>query len=97
MSTGDKDNHNGSNIGGGFQPPPGNPSTIIFGTQATPKYFQSVPTPKTTSVSPYGNFLGILTRDQKLLWRKMVKPSDDHVLLDMNVTNRRAIVNLFQD
>ncbi len=27
----------------------------------------------------------------------MVKPSNDHVLLDMNVTNSRAIVNLFQD
>jgi hypothetical protein len=27
----------------------------------------------------------------------MVKPSEDHVLLDMNVTNSRAIINLFQD
>jgi hypothetical protein len=60
-------------------------------------YFQSVPTPKTTTVSPYGNFLDISTRDQKLLWREMVKPSNDHVLFDMNVTNSRAIVNLFQD
>jgi hypothetical protein len=27
----------------------------------------------------------------------MVKPSDDHVLLDMNIINSRAIVDLFQD
>jgi hypothetical protein len=60
-------------------------------------YFQSVPTLKTATVSPYGNLLDISTRDQKLLWHKMVKPSDDHVLLDMNITNSRAIVDLFQD
>jgi hypothetical protein len=60
-------------------------------------YFQSIPTPKTATVSPYGNFLDISTRDQKLLWCKMVKPSNNHVFLDMNFTNSRVIVNLFQD
>jgi hypothetical protein len=59
-------------------------------------YFQSVPTPKTTTASPYGIFLGILTRDWKSLWCKMVEPSDDHVLLDMNINNSGAIVDLFQ-
>jgi hypothetical protein len=100
VSTDDKDNNNGSTVSngsGGFQPPPRNPPIVTFGTRANPMYFQSVPTPKTTTFSPYGNFLDILTRDQKLLWREMVKPSNYHVLLDMNVTNNRAIVNLFQD
>ncbi len=45
-------------------------------------YFQYVPTPKTTTVIPYSNFLNISTKDQKLLSPKMVKPSDDHVLLN---------------
>jgi hypothetical protein len=97
MSTDNEDYNNGGNIDSAFQPPTGNPPTVTFGTQATPMYFQSVPTPKTATISPYGNFLDILTMDQKLLWCKMVKPSNDHVLLDMNITNSRAIVNLFQD
>jgi hypothetical protein len=53
--------------------------------------------PRTTVTSPYGNFLNINSKDQKTLWRKMVKPSNDHVLLDMTVTNSKAIVDLFQD
>jgi hypothetical protein len=97
MSTDDEDNNNGGNVGSAFQPPTGNPPTITFGTRATLMYFQSVPTPKTATVSPYSNFINISTRDQKLLWRKMVKPSYDHILLDMNITNSRAIIDLFQD
>jgi hypothetical protein len=63
MSTNDKDNNDGGNVGIAFQPPTENPPTITFGTRATPMYFQTVPTPKTATVSPYGNFLDILTRD----------------------------------
>jgi hypothetical protein len=56
-----------------------------------------MPSPKTTVMSPYGNFLEINSKDQKTLWRKMVKPSDDHMVLDMTVMNSKAIVDLFQD
>jgi hypothetical protein len=56
-----------------------------------------MPSPKTTDMSPYGNFLEINSKDQKILWRKMVKPSNDHVLLDMTITNSKAIVDLFED
>ena len=69
-----------------------------MGSVATsPMFIQSVPTPKSSTVSPYGNFLDIASKDQKTLWQEMVKPANNHVLLDMNVTNSRAIVNLFQD
>ena len=78
-----------------FQVPQGNSPTV--GTLATPMFFQSVSTPKTTTITPYRNFLNILSTDQKLLWSEMVKDSNDHVLLDMNVTNSKAIVDLFQD
>ena len=81
--------------GSSFQVPQGNPPT--FGTCATLMLFQSVPTPKTTTVSPRRNFLNILSKDQKSLWCKMVKPSDNRVLLHINVSNSKAIVNLFQD
>jgi hypothetical protein len=81
--------------GGGFQVSQGNAPT--FDTRATPMFFQSTPTTETTTVSPYGNLLDILTMDQKLLLCKMVKPYHDHILLDMNVTNSKAIVDLFQD
>jgi hypothetical protein len=71
-----------------FPTPQGNPPTVNLGSQATPMYFRTLPTPQTSTV---------FTKDQKLLWCKMVKPFDDHVLLDMNVTNSRAMVDLFQD
>ncbi len=32
MSTDDKDNNNGGNVGGAFQPPTRNPPTVTFGT-----------------------------------------------------------------
>ncbi len=54
-----------------------------------------MPSPRTTITSPYGNFLEINSKDQKMLWHEMVKPSDDHVLLDMTVTNSKVIVDLF--
>jgi hypothetical protein len=60
-------------------------------------FFRTMPSPKTTIMSPYGNFLEINSKDQKTLWRKMVKPSNDHVLLNMTVMNSKAIVDLFQD
>jgi hypothetical protein len=78
-----------------FQLHPGNPPGL--GTQATPMFFRTMPSPKTTIMSPYGNFLEINSKDQKTLWRKMVKPSDDHMVLDMTVMNSKAIVDLFQD
>jgi hypothetical protein len=68
-----------------------------FGSAATPMYFKSVPTPKTTAISPYGNFLDISSKEQKLLWREMVKPSADFVPFDMTVTNSKAIIDLFTD
>jgi hypothetical protein len=78
-----------------FQPPPGNFPGL--GTQATPIFFITMPSPRTTVTSPYGNFLDIDSKDQKMLWHKMVKPSDDHVLLDMTIIKSKAIVDLFQD
>jgi hypothetical protein len=62
----------------------------------TPMYIRNFPTPKTVTVSPYGNFLELSSKDSKL-WREMVKADSDHVALDMNVTNSKAIVDLFQD
>ena len=35
----------------------GNAFSSGFGSVKTPMYFKSVPTPKTTAVSPYGNFI----------------------------------------
>jgi hypothetical protein len=87
----------GAGVVGGGGVPPGLPP-IPFGSVTTsPIFIQSVPTPKSTTVSPYGNFLDVSLKDQKMLWREMVKPADDQVLLDMNITNSRAIVDLFQD
>jgi hypothetical protein len=60
-------------------------------------FIQNVPTPKTTTISPYGNFLDISSKEQKLLWREMIKTSDNHTLVDLNVANSRAIIDLFQD
>jgi hypothetical protein len=68
-----------------------------FGSATTPMYFKSIPTPKTTAISPYGNFLDISSKEQKLLWREMVKPSADFVPLDMTVANSKAIIDLFTD
>jgi hypothetical protein len=85
-----------SQVGGvAFQLPPGNPPGL--GTQATPMFFCMMPSSRTTVMSLYGNFLDIDSKDQKTLWRKMVKPSNDHVLLNMTVTNSKAIVDLFKD
>jgi hypothetical protein len=67
-----------------------------LGSMNTPMYIRNFPTPKTVTVSPYGNFLELSSKDSKL-WREMVKPDSDHVALDMNVTNSKAIVDLFQD
>jgi hypothetical protein len=64
---------------------------------ATTMFIQSVLTPKTTTVSPYGNFLDISSKEQKLLQREMIKPSNDYTLLDMTIANSRAIIDLFQD
>jgi hypothetical protein len=87
----------GAGVIGGGGVPPGLPP-IPFGSVATsPMFIQSVPTPKSTTVSPNGNFLDVSSKDQKMLWQEMVKPANNHVLLDMNVTNSRAIVNLFKD
>jgi hypothetical protein len=68
-----------------------------FGSVKTPMYFKSVPTPKTTAVSPYGNFLGVSSKKQKLLWREMVKPDADFVPFEMTVTNSKAVIDLFTD
>ena len=76
---------------GGTVPPQG------LGSVKTPMYFKSVPTPKTTAVSPYGNFIGVFSKEQKLLWREMVKPDADFVALNMTVANSKAIINLFTD
>ena len=65
-----------------------------FGSVKTPMYFKSVPTPKTTAISPYGNFIDVSCKEQKLLWRKMVKPDADFVPLDMTVANSKAIIDL---
>jgi len=76
---------------GGTVPPQG------LGSFKTPMYFKSVPTPKTTAVSPYGNFIDVSSKEQKLLWREIVKPDADFVALDMTVANSKAIIDLFTD
>jgi hypothetical protein len=76
---------------GGTVPPQG------LGSIKTPMYFKSVPTPKTTAVRPYGNFMDVSSKEQKNLWRKMVKPNADFVTLDMTVANSKAIIDLFTD
>ena len=48
-----------------------------LGSIKTPMYFKAVPTPKTTAVSPYGNFIDLSSKEQKLLWHEMVKPDAD--------------------
>jgi hypothetical protein len=95
----------GQAIGGSDPVPAGRASLyrapepfVQMGSVATsPMFIQSVPTPKSSTISPYGNFLDISSKDQKALWRKIVKPANNHVLLNMNVTNSKAIVDLFQD
>jgi hypothetical protein len=85
-----------SQVGGvAFQLPPGNPPGL--GTHATPMFFCTMPSPRTTITNPYRNFLDINYKHQKTLWREMAKPCNDHVLLDMTVMNSKAIVDLFQD
>ena len=68
-----------------------------FGSARTLMYFKSVPTPKTTAVSPYGNFINFSSKEQKLLWREMVKLDANFVPLNMTVTNSKAIIDLFTD
>ena len=58
-------------------------------------FIQNVPTPNTLTISPYGNFLDISSKEQKLLWREMIKLTN-HTLVDMNISNSRVIINLFQ-
>ena len=68
-----------------------------LGSIKTPMYFKSVLTPKTTAVSPYGNFIDISSKEQKLLWREMVKSDANFVALNMTVANSKAIIDLFTD
>jgi len=75
----------------------GNAFSSGFGSVKTLMYFKSVPTPKTTAVSPYGNFIDVSSKEQKLLWREMVKLDADFVPLDMTVVNSKAIIDLFTD
>jgi hypothetical protein len=76
----------------------GNAFSSRFGCSVkTPMYFKSFPTPKMTAISPYGNFIDVSSKDQKLLWRKMVKSDADFVPLDMTVAKSKAIIDLFTD
>jgi hypothetical protein len=75
----------------------GNAFSSGFGSVKTPMYFKFVPTPKTTAISPCGNFIDVSSQDQKLLWREMVKSDADFVLLDMTIANSKAIIDLFTD
>jgi len=52
----DADDGTASGSGGGVTTG-GNTFSSGFGSVKTPMYFNSVPTPKTTAVSPYGNFI----------------------------------------
>ena len=75
----------------------GNAFPSGFGSVKTPMYFKSVPIPKTTAVSPYGNFIDVSSKEQKLLWCEMVKPDATFVPLDMTVVKSKAIIDLFTD
>jgi hypothetical protein len=73
----------------------GNTFSSVFGSVKTPMYFKSVLTPKTTAVSPYGNFIDVSSKEQKLLMHELVKPDADFVPLNMTVANSKAIIDLF--
>jgi hypothetical protein len=76
----------------------GNAFSSGFGCSVkTLMYFKSVPNPKTTAVSPYGNFIDVSSMDQKLLWREMVKSDADFVPLDITVAKCKVIIDLFTD
>ena len=89
----------GGGTGNGIGATGGTPGGVTFpaglGSYNTPMYIQNLPTPKTVSVTPYGNFLDLSKKDK--VFREMVRADDDHTALDMNVTNSKAIVKLFQD
>jgi hypothetical protein len=101
-------NNNPTFRGGGV--PQGASSTGPFGSGAVPLPFtpgldsfatlmiiQTVLTTKIMTVGPYGSFLEISFKEQKLLWWEMIKPGDNHTLLEMAVANSRASIDLFQD
>lgn len=106
------DDDNTSNPGGGGAPNPvpgvtggggtpfggGAPFPAGLGsTRATPMYVQQIPTPRSTLISPYGNYYDLTQKSGKALWRDVVETEEDQVRLDMNVTNSKAIIELFQD
>ncbi len=73
----------------------GNAFSSGFGCSIKTPYFKSFPTPKTTAISPHGNFIDVSSKDQKLLWHERVKSDADCVLLDMTVVNSKVIIDLF--
>ena len=85
----------GTGTGASGGTPGGVPFPAGLGSFNTPMYIQNLPTPKTVSVTPYGNFLDLSKKDK--VFCEMVRADDDHTALDMNVTNSKAIVELFQD
>ena len=110
-NTGDDDDDTNNNGGGGAPIPvpgiTGGGGTPTVGgaqfpaglgsTHATPMCVQQIPTPKSVLTSPYGNYYDLTQKSGKALWRDVVSADDDQVRLDMNVTNSKAIIELFQD
>jgi len=94
---GEEDGDGGNGGSGGGATTSGTAFPSRFGSVKTPMYFKSIPAPKTTAVSPYGNFLDVSSKEQKLLWCKMVKPDADFVPLEMTITNSKVIIDLFTD
>jgi len=92
----DADDGTAGGSGGGVMTG-GNAFSSGFGCSIKTPYFKSFPTPKTTAISPHGNFIDVSSKDQKLLWREMVKSDADFVPLDMTVAKSKAIIDLFTD
>ena len=94
---GEEDADGGTGGSGGGATTSGTAFPLGFGSVKTPMFFKPALTSNTTTVSPYGNFLNVSSKAQKLLWREMVKPDADFVPLKMTITNSKAIIDLFTD
>jgi len=68
-----------------------------LGSLATPLFFKNVPTPKTVTVGPYGNYFDISQREMNHLWREMVQAPSDFAKLEMSVANGKTILEFFID
>lgn len=75
----------------------GPPLAAGLGSLATPLFFKNVPTPKTVTVGPYGNYFDISQWEMNNLWQEMVQVTTDFIKLEMSISNGKAILEFFTD